>query len=179
MSRSRSLAAGVAGMVVLAGCGDALPGFYSEDGERQALIDDCVDYIQVAAFSGDPAARDIWDGTGQDADALEDACTSLSDSDPDQLEEYQRALRAFERNVKETSNESGRPDLVTAVHGNRCNANYTGLCLPLEEDVDCLPGDGDGPWFVDQVVVVAGQDEFGLDDDGDGFGCEPEGYFGA
>jgi hypothetical protein len=38
-------------------------------------------------------------------------------------------------------------------------------------DVDCAGGSGDGPYYVGRVTVV-GYDEYGLDRDGDGVGCE-------
>lgn len=53
-----------------------------------------------------------------------------------------------------------------------CDANYQGACLdPYALDYDCLGGSGDGPLYTGRVVVV-GHDQYGLDADGDGIGCE-------
>ncbi|MEM9562245.1 MAG: hypothetical protein AAGA93_06500 [Actinomycetota bacterium] len=58
----------------------------------------------------------------------------------------------------------------------RCDSNYSG-CVPDVDglpggDVDCA-GQGDGPWYVDEEVVVLGVDRYELDPDGDGFACTP------
>ena len=55
-----------------------------------------------------------------------------------------------------------------------CDPNYEGACLdPNASDYDCQGGSGDGPDYTGEVRVV-GVDEFGLDSDGDGIGCEVE-----
>lgn len=54
-----------------------------------------------------------------------------------------------------------------------CHASYTGACLQVGiGDYDCAGETGDGPNYVDYRVQVVGIDEFGLDGDGDGVGCE-------
>jgi hypothetical protein len=56
--------------------------------------------------------------------------------------------------------------------GGNCHPSYTGACLdPSASDYDCAGGSGDGPKYTGQVNVV-GPDEYGLDGDGDGVGCE-------
>lgn len=53
-----------------------------------------------------------------------------------------------------------------------CHPSYTGACLdPNASDYDCAGGSGDGPKYTGFVHVV-GYDEYGLDADGDGLGCE-------
>jgi Staphylococcal nuclease homologue len=53
-----------------------------------------------------------------------------------------------------------------------CHPSYTGACLdPSVSDYDCAGGSGNGPAYTGQVRVV-GHDEYGLDADGDGIGCE-------
>ena len=53
-----------------------------------------------------------------------------------------------------------------------CHSSYTGACLdPNATDYDCAGGSGDGPKYTGTVTVV-GPDEYGLDSDGDGVGCE-------
>ncbi|ACL39129.1 conserved hypothetical protein [Pseudarthrobacter chlorophenolicus A6] len=55
--------------------------------------------------------------------------------------------------------------------GTGCDPNYSG-CVPIASDVDCAGGSGNGPAYVRGPVQVIGSDIYGLDRDGDGFGCE-------
>jgi hypothetical protein len=56
--------------------------------------------------------------------------------------------------------------------GPSCDPNYSGACVPIASDVDCLGGTGDGPAYVQGPVYVIGTDIYGLDKDHDGVGCE-------
>jgi len=54
----------------------------------------------------------------------------------------------------------------------RCHPSYAGACLdPSASDYDCAGSSGNGPRYTGPVRVV-GPDVFGLDRDGDGYGCE-------
>ena len=54
----------------------------------------------------------------------------------------------------------------------RCHPSYRGACLdPNASDYDCIGGSGNGPKYTGTVRVV-GPDVFGLDRDGDGWGCD-------
>jgi hypothetical protein len=53
----------------------------------------------------------------------------------------------------------------------QCDPNYSG-CVPIDSDVDCADGSGNGPSYVRGPVRVIGRDIYGLDRDGDGVGCE-------
>lgn len=54
-----------------------------------------------------------------------------------------------------------------------CHPSYVGVCLKVGAgDYDCAGGSGDGPNYVEGPVTVVGPDEFRLDGDGDGIGCE-------
>ena len=53
-----------------------------------------------------------------------------------------------------------------------CDSNYAGGCVPIDSDVDCAGGSGNGPSYVNGPVRVVGSDIYGLDRDGDGIGCE-------
>jgi hypothetical protein len=56
--------------------------------------------------------------------------------------------------------------------GSGCDPNYAGACLdPSSSDYDCAGGSGNGPDYTGPVRVV-GVDRFGLDRDGNGYGCE-------
>jgi len=52
-----------------------------------------------------------------------------------------------------------------------CDPNYTG-CVPIDFDVDCAGGSGNGPSYVRGPVQVIGRDVYRLDSDNDGIGCE-------
>jgi beta-lactam-binding protein with PASTA domain len=54
-----------------------------------------------------------------------------------------------------------------------CHPSYEDECLKVGiGDYDCAGGSGNGPNYVQGTVRVVGPDEFDLDRDGDGFGCE-------
>lgn len=77
--------------------------------------------------------------------------------------EYEKALVAEEAEAEE------------AAEGSACDPNYVGECLKDGiGDYDCAEGDGDGPNYVYSPVEVVGADPFGLDEDGDGVGCQDE-----
>ncbi len=53
-----------------------------------------------------------------------------------------------------------------------CHPSYAGACLKVNAgDYDCAGGSGNGPNYTGLVRIV-GPDEFDLDRDGDGLGCE-------
>jgi hypothetical protein len=53
-----------------------------------------------------------------------------------------------------------------------CDPNYSGACVPIDSDVDCAGGSGNGPSYVRGPVTVVGNDIYDLDRDGDGIGCD-------
>jgi hypothetical protein len=54
-----------------------------------------------------------------------------------------------------------------------CHPDYPDVCLdPNSPDYDCASGSGDGPDYIDGPLTVQGSDEFGLDSDANGVGCE-------
>ena len=56
--------------------------------------------------------------------------------------------------------------------GGSCHPSYEGACLKQKAgDYDCSSGSGNGPNYTGFVYVV-GYDEFDLDRDNDGLGCE-------
>lgn len=65
-----------------------------------------------------------------------------------------------------------RPTPTTRPASN-CHPSYQGECLKVGiGDYDCAGGSGNGPNYVQGTVRVVGPDEFDLDRDGDGWGCE-------
>jgi hypothetical protein len=59
--------------------------------------------------------------------------------------------------------------LVEAITDPGCHPSYA-PCVPVAEDVDCH-GQGDGPDYVSYVRVL-GPDDYGLDPDANGVGCD-------
>jgi hypothetical protein len=54
-----------------------------------------------------------------------------------------------------------------------CHPSYRPVCLRTDAgDYDCAGGSGNGPNYVAGPFEVVGYDEFDLDRDGDGIGCE-------
>lgn len=63
--------------------------------------------------------------------------------------------------------------LVGPAAAQGCHSSYAGVCIaPGPSDVDCAGGSGNGPRYVRGPVQVIGFDQYGLDRDGDGIGCE-------
>jgi hypothetical protein len=60
---------------------------------------------------------------------------------------------------------------TAALAQQNCHPSYD-PCVPIASDVDCAGGSGNGPEYVEGPVRVIGRDEYGLDRDGDGIGCE-------
>lgn len=52
-----------------------------------------------------------------------------------------------------------------------CVSGYS-PCIAPGPDVDCASGSGNGPRYVSGPITVTGSDPYGLDADGDGYGCE-------
>ena len=66
------------------------------------------------------------------------------------------------------------PAPPTTAPPQRCHPSYEGECLKVGiGDYDCAGGSGNGPNYAEGTVRVVGPDEFDLDRDGDGLGCEP------
>ena len=75
------------------------------------------------------------------------------------------------RRLRRTAGSSGQ-QADTSSGGSTCNPNYAGACLkPDSPDYDCAGGSGDGPDYTGTVRIV-GVDEYDLDRDGDGIGCD-------
>jgi len=180
LGTSITLAGCVAGGLVLSACGGVLPGFYSDDGARQDMIDDCVEYVQMGAFVGDEAIAEVWTSVDQDDAELRRYCEGLAETAPATLDDYAERKHRMERSMEQATATLPANLLTATAITDVCSADYTGVCLPLavlDQDVDCLVGgrgdDGDGPWFIDKTVIVMGDDVYELDSDGDGLGCEP------
>ncbi len=65
------------------------------------------------------------------------------------------------------------PPAAAPPAGNGCDTNYADACVPIDSDVDCAGGSGNGPSYLSGVARVVGSDIYDLDRDGDGYACEP------
>lgn len=62
------------------------------------------------------------------------------------------------------------PTHAAAAQPSGCHPSYD-PCVPITSDVDCEGGSGNGPAYTGRVRVI-GPDEYDLDRDGNGIGCE-------
>lgn len=83
-------------------------------------------------------------------------------------EEEREAAKLVAREEREAQEEAEAAEEEAA---EECNPNYSGCLDPFASDYDCASGSGDGPLYTGTVEVI-GYDEYGLDDDGDGIGCD-------
>lgn len=67
--------------------------------------------------------------------------------------------------------DSGGPNQSVSFPEQKCHSSYSGCLNPRASDYDCAGGSGNGPYYTGTVRVI-GPDVFGLDRDGDGWGCE-------
>ena len=58
-----------------------------------------------------------------------------------------------------------------ASSGGGCDPNYGG-CVPIDSDVDCAGGSGNGPSYLSGSVAVVGSDVYDLDRDDNGIACD-------
>jgi hypothetical protein len=96
------------------------------------------------------------------------------DSEAERLDDREAELdaRAQELDDREAALTDGEGAGGGDTGGDACHPSYEGACLdPAAYDYDCEGGSGDGPLYTGYVTVV-GPDDYGLDRDGDGEGCE-------
>ncbi|MCI2956246.1 G5 domain-containing protein [Agromyces atrinae] len=64
------------------------------------------------------------------------------------------------------------PPVEAAPADSGCHSSYADVCVPIDSDVDCAGGSGNGPSYVSGPLRVVGYDEYDLDRDGDGIACD-------
>ena len=67
-----------------------------------------------------------------------------------------------------TTTSTTKPATTTSTQG--CHPSYV-PCLKIVSDYDCIGGSGNGPLYTGRVQVI-GPDDYDLDRDGDGIGCD-------
>lgn len=66
------------------------------------------------------------------------------------------------------------PSTAAPAASSGCHPSYQGTCIPADvSDADCAGGSGNGPYYVEEEnIAVVGPDQYDLDRDGNGVGCE-------
>ena len=96
--------------------------------------------------------KQVWDNTSAEHAYLKNAAGSLQSKSPG------------------SSSSAGTGGGATT---SNCHSSYSGVCLKSGiGDYDCAAGSGNGPNYIAGPFMVVGPDEFDLDRDGDGVGCE-------
>jgi hypothetical protein len=91
----------------------------------------------------------------------------------EELAAKEAELEAREQAVAEAEQEQAiepAPPAAAPEPADECHPSYT-PCVEIASDVDCAGGSGNGPAYTGRVSVI-GPDEYDLDRDGDGVGCE-------
>lgn len=143
------------------------------------LVGDCVDFVPFAAYIGIAEYRQLWDSIGYDVTLLRNHCEGQGVAILKQISKERADTKAFLEAAAAgdavTVNESAAaPFPLADVNPSSCHASYEGACVPIDSDVDCTPGEGNGPSYVSGPVYIVAGDPYGLDRDGDGVACEPK-----
>lgn len=87
--------------------------------------------------------------------------------------EVQSSCPVWRLSIQGDSPPPPTPRPTQRTSGGSCHPSYEGACLrPDASDYDCAGGSGNGPYYVDGPIYVVGWDEYDLDRDNDGLGCE-------
>lgn len=84
---------------------------------------------------------------------------------------YGASKSTVKKNQKKAKVKAKTKAKKTAKKVSKCDKNYSG-CVPIAKDVDCKPGNGNGPAYLYVVVKVLKKDIYKLDSDKDGLACE-------
>jgi hypothetical protein len=110
---------------------------------------------------------------GSGTDTATETLTATQVSSPKPETVTVKRVRTVTHTVTETETETTPTDEPTEPVPTEpgCDENYSG-CVPVDSDVDCEGGSGDGPSYVAGPVDVIGEDIYDLDRDGNGIACE-------
>jgi hypothetical protein len=90
-----------------------------------ALIDDCVEYVPFAAFTGNFYMQAIWNQANRDIATLRDVCEQIGHDDPDGLGRISTEHKAVQRFLAEAS----RSTLVPVVCAPGSVLGNDGFCV--------------------------------------------------
>jgi hypothetical protein len=96
----------------------------------------------------------------------------------DETKPHSQSVNAPQQRIETLSQSPQPPQTQTIITPQRsvsqhtnCHPSYSGCLKADASDYDCAGGSGNGPYYTGPVRVI-GPDVFGLDRDGDGWGCE-------
>lgn len=113
--------------------------------------------------------------SGQSDDSGATGVSSATEADPGSVSDNPTSTLATLPALTTASTDRPVARITTDVSpatAQLCHSNYSG-CVPLDSDVDCV-GQGKGPSFQTEPVVVLGVDVYRLDSDNDGTACEED-----
>ena len=131
--------------------------------QPQHLVDGCVEYVNWHVGVGDSGAPALWDQLGRSAAELHAACETLAKEAPDAAQGMVDEMNEIEAYLAAAA--AAPPATPSG-----CDPNYSG-CVPIDSDVDCAGGSGNGPSYTGPTQVI-GRDIYDLDRDNDGLACE-------
>lgn len=153
--------------------------------DAAATTDDLEQLAALIEAAGDGAEVYCHDAAGSDPDLLNDiyaaalplvmpatsdpttapapAATTATTKPPTVTTKAPTAPR--------TASPSATSPPATDPPASGCDPNYSGCLNPNSPDYDCAGGSGNGPDYTGPVQVL-GDDHYGLDSNGDGYGCE-------
>lgn len=161
----------------------------------QGYIESCADYVILKSALGDPFWSQHWLNLAQSTPALQTWCADYvteNPSAPQQMQDEYQMITAYLAAAATTNPPATAPQVTTPIvtaaptpvqpfvsippapappQSGDCDPNYGG-CVPIASDVDCADGSGNGPAYTSGPVAVIGTDVYGLDRDGNGWGCE-------
>lgn len=164
----------------------------SHDTATDSDVISCVDLVVLKVEIGDPFWSAHWDSLGADRSALLEWCGAYVLENPDAPATMHQEYLNVERFLQAATVTTPAPSLPTTSaeirplvsiapptqppvaadpSGGQCDPNYGG-CVPIDSDVDCAGGTGDGPSYTDGPVAVIGRDVYDLDRNHDGWACE-------
>jgi hypothetical protein len=86
-------------------------------------VDDCVVYVQIAAYAGIADMAAMWDAAGQDKHRLRDNCASLGRGDPAALAEISRRRSELDDFFGSTSTSEATSDVMSGGSADRSGSD--------------------------------------------------------
>jgi hypothetical protein len=128
--------------------------------------------IAIGASGGEPQAADVENVAAPVAKTTtvegEPVTVTETETVKKRVVKWKTRIKRVTRTVTETVVDGGGGG-----GGGGCHPSYKGECLdPTVSDYDCASGMGNGPGYVFATVRVVGPDDYDLDRDGNGLGCE-------
>jgi hypothetical protein len=158
--------------------------YFSKTYLRTGFAALCLGFALVAAGCGssDETSSSEQEARQQAALEVRQAAAQRRHREARRIEARERRAAAHRRAERAAARERAREqseareqaeaEESAEAESSECDPSYSGACLdPYASDYDCEGGSGDGPSYTGPVAVV-GDDHYGLDADGDGYGCE-------